>query len=467
MRYVSTRGQAAPVSFLDAVLAGLAPDGGLYVPESWPSLGGWVREAGVRDYASVASVVLQQFAGDDLSPKARHEITSRAYGPDAAFDTGAITPLTQLGANRWLLDLARGPSLAFKDIAMQLIAPLYDYALAARDQRLTVVCATSGDTGGAAVEALKSSDRTDLFVLLPKGRVSDVQRRFMTASGAANVHAIEIDSDFDACQAIVKSLFADEGFATRASLSGVNSINWARIVAQSVYFLRTASALSGPGLVDFVVPSGNMGDAFAGYLAKKLGAPIGRIGLATNANNILARALQSGRYERAAQSLATLSPAMDIQVASNFERLLYDATGDANVVAAAYRSMAQSGGFDVPPAALEKMRETLTGVDADDAMTLREIAQAYKQDGLLICPHTAVGFGAFGDEPKWFDRPTVFLATAHPAKFPETVAQATGVIPPLPAKCADLYERPEKFDALPADAEVVKQFIRERSRAWS
>jgi len=467
MRYISTRGSAPPVSFLDAVLAGLAPDGGLYVPESWPSLGAWVREAGVRDYAGVASVVLEQFAGADLSPTARHEITSRAYGPNAAFDTRAVTPLIQLGANHWLLDLARGPSLAFKDIAMQLIAPLYDYALSARNQRLTVICATSGDTGGAAVEALKTSDRTDLFVLLPKGRVSEVQRRFMTASGAANVHAIEIDSDFDACQAIVKTLFADSDFAACASLSGVNSINWARIVAQSVYFLRTASALSAPGPVDFVVPSGNMGDAFAGFVAKKLGAPIGRIGVATNSNNILARALQSGRYERAAQSLATLSPAMDIQVASNFERLLYDATGDAAAVAAAYRDMAQSGGFDVPPAALEKMRETFTGIDADDAMTTREIAEACKEYGMLICPHTAVGFGAFGDEPKWFDRPAVFLATAHPAKFPETVEAATGVRPPLPAKCADLYQRPEKFDPLPADAEAVKQYIRERSRAWS
>ncbi len=467
MRYISTRGHAPPASFLDAVLAGLAPDGGLYVPESWPSLGAFVREAGVRDYAGVASVVLGAFAGDALSPAARHEITQRAYGPQSAFDTTAITPLIQLGANHWLLDLARGPSLAFKDIAMQLIGPLYDYALAARDQRLSVVCATSGDTGGAAVEALKTSDRADLFVLLPKGRVSEVQRRFMTASGGAHVHAIEIDSDFDACQAIVKALFADADFTARASLSGVNSINWARIVAQSVYFLRTASALSAPGPVDFVVPSGNMGDAFAGFVAKKLGAPVGRIGLATNSNNILARAIQTGRYARAPQSLATLSPAMDIQVASNFERLLHDATGDTDIVAGAYRAMAQSGGFDVPAPALEKMRETFSGVSADDAATLREMAQAYKQDGMLICPHTAVGFAAYGDEPKWGDRPTIFLATAHPAKFPETVAEATGVSPPLPAKCADLYERSEKFDPLPADAEAVKRYIRERSRAWS
>jgi threonine synthase len=468
MRYVSTRGGAPPVSFLDAVLAGLAPDGGLYVPESWPSLdAAYVRETGLRDYASVASVVLATFAGAELAPKALHDITQRAYGAGAAFDTSAITPLHQLGANHWLLDLARGPSLAFKDIAMQLIAPLYDHALAERARRLTVVCATSGDTGGAAVEALKRSERADLFVLLPRGRVSDVQRRFMTSSGGAHVHALEIDGDFDACQAIVKGMFADADFAGRAGLSGVNSINWARIVAQSVYFLRTASALSAPGPVDFVVPSGNMGDAFAGYVAMKLGAPIGRIGLATNSNDILARAIRTGRYERAASSAATLSPAMDIQVASNFERLLHDATGDAEEVARAYRALAQSGGFNVPAAALAAMRETFSGIAADDAMTLAKMAEAHKQDGLLICPHTAVGFAAYGDEPKWFDRPTTFLATAHPAKFPDTVEQATGVRPPLPAKCADLYQRPEKFDAMPADAEAVKRYISERSRAWA
>lgn len=466
MRYLSTRGAAAPVSFLDAVLAGLAPDGGLYVPDSWPALHLPAAQAAIADYAGIAARVLQTFAGADLTAAECEAIAGRAYGADAAFDTRAITPLIQLGGGNWLLDLARGPSLAFKDIAMQLIAPLYDHALAQRDRRLAVVCATSGDTGGAAVEALKKSDRVDLFVLLPKGRVSDVQRRFMTASAAANVFAIEIDSDFDACQAIVKALFADADFAARASLSGVNSINWARIVAQSVYFIRSAAALSAAGPVDFVVPSGNMGDAFAGYVAKKLGAPIGRIGLATNANNILARALQTGRYERAAQSQATISPAMDIQVASNFERLLFDASGDAGLVSGAYRALAQSGGFDLPPAALEKMRETFSGADADDMRTSQTIARLHTQEGLLICPHTAVGFSAYADDAPRAN-PRVFLATAHPAKFPETVAEATGFTPPLPLKCADLYQRAEKLDPLPPDAEAVKLYIRDRSRAWS
>lgn len=465
MRYVSTRGQAPPVSFMDAVLAGLAPDGGLYVPEHWPE-GDYLSRATVLGYSQVADAVLALFDGHEMPYTMRDTIAWEAYGAESAFDTLAVAPLIQLGGDRWLLDLARGPSLAFKDIAMQLIAQLYNYALYKSDRRLTVVCATSGDTGGAAVEALKGGERVDLFVLLPKGRVSEVQRRFMTASGGANVHAIEIDGDFDACQAILKALFADADFANRAKLSGVNSINWARIVAQSVYFVRSAFALSSYGPVDFVVPSGNMGDAFAGFVAKQMGAPIGRIQLATNANNILARALQTGRYERAPHSHATLSPAMDIQVASNFERLFYYATGDADQVAHAYRGMAQSGGFDVPPAALATMRETFVGAFADDAATLTAMHDVYKTEGLLICPHTAVGFAAYPQfSPR--ERPVVYLATAHPAKFPETVEQATGVRPPLPAKCADLYDRPEKLDPMPADAEAVKAYIRERSRAWS
>jgi threonine synthase len=467
MRYVSTRGQAPPVSFLDAVLAGMAPDGGLYVPETWPRLGAVVRNAALRDYASVASVVIEAFSGADLGASDLHAIAARAYGPGSAFDTAAVTPLMQLGSNRWLLDLARGPSLAFKDIAMQLIGPLYDHALERRGQRLSVVCATSGDTGGAAVEALKGRDRVDLFVLLPKGRVSEVQRRFMTASGDRHVHAIEIDSDFDACQAIVKTLFADRDFTARASLSGVNSINLARIVAQSVYFVRSASALCGPGEVDFIVPSGNLGDAFAGYVAKRMGAPIGRIGIATNANDILARALNSGRYERAATSKATLSPAMDIQVASNFERLAYDTLGgDGAATASLFRSLAQSGGFDIPAAALAEMCAIFAGRSASDAQTLQHIARQHVENGMLICPHTAVGFAAFADELGWDERPTVFLATAHPAKFPDTVERAAGVRPPLPAKCADLYDRPETLEALPADVDAVKRYIRERSRAW-
>jgi threonine synthase len=476
MRYISTRGGAPPVSFLDAVLAGMAPDGGLYVPESWPELGLSPRKVVFTHYGSVARHSLRAFAGDDLSEDDTIELVNEAYveaSPDPN-DTNwrakwpePVTPLRQLRVGDWLLELFHGPSLSFKDVAMQLIGPLYDLALTKRDARLTVVCATSGDTGGAAVEALKGRERVDLFVLTPKGRVSEVQRRFMTTSGAANVRVLEVDGDFDACQAIVKAMFADADFATRAQLSGVNSINWARIVAQSVYFQIAAHTYGGLGPVDFVVPTGNFGDAYSGWVAKQLGAPIGKIMLATNENDILARALNTGRYERGA-SKATLSPAMDIQVASNFERILFEALErDGEGVARLYAQLAQSGGFDIPPAALERLRADFAAAPVDDAETLQTMAWS-AQDDAPVCPHTAVGYAARSKVVDALSQnAVVFLATAHPAKFPETVERATGAAPPLPAKCADLFQRTEQFDSLAADADAVKQYIRERSRAWS
>ncbi len=475
MRYISTRGQAPPVSFLDAVLSGMAPDGGLYVPESWPELGLEPKRIVTTHYANVAKHALAAFAGDDLNDEDLL-IATDAYIdiPADPVDTAwrskwpeAVTPLRQIRVADWLLELFHGPSLSFKDVAMQLIGPLFDLALTKRDARLSVICATSGDTGGAAVEALKGRERADLVVLTPKGRVSDVQRRFMTCSGADNVHAIEVDGDFDACQAIVKALFADQSFARRAQLSGVNSINWARIVAQSVYYQVAAHTLCAHGPVDFIVPTGNFGDAYSGWVAKQMGAPVGRIVLATNANDILVRALQTGRYERGA-SQATLSPAMDIQIASNFERILFEALDrDAAAVSRLYAQLAQSGGFDIPPVALEKLCADFAAAHVDDAETLQTIAWSAEDDA-AICPHTAVGYAT---RSKVVDKLTggsvVFLATAHPAKFPETVEQAAGARPALPAKCADLFQRSEKFDSLPADAEAVKQYIRERSRAWS
>lgn len=474
MRYISTRGQAPPVSFLDAVLNGMAPDGGLYVPESWPAaIFENVRvKPGIDTYAETARLVLAAFAGEDLSAQEAAQLADEAYWSHTFVDEGrirrwppAVTPLVQIDSGDWILELFRGPSLSFKDIAMQLIAPLYDVALAKRDQRLSVVCATSGDTGGAAVEALKGRERVDLFVLLPKGRVSDVQRHFMTASGASNVHAVEIVGDFDDCQRIVKAMFADQAFVQRAALSGVNSVNWARIVAQSVYFHIASAALAAPGPVNFVVPTGNFGDAFSGYVAKKTGALIDKITLATNSNDILTRALKSGRYERAEQSHATLSPAMDIQFASNFERILFEALGrDGDAVSRLYSRFAQSGGFDIPPDALSRLRADFLSDTASNAETLASMKAWWAGgEGYLMCPHTAVGLhvGAGVEAAR------VFFATAHPAKFPDTVERATGVRPQLPAKCADLFERSEKFDSLPADAEAVKQYIRERSRAWS
>lgn len=474
MRYISTRGQAPPVSFLDAVLSGMAPDGGLYVPESWPELGLEPKQVVRRHYASVARHALKAFAGDDLDdedvliasdayidiPPTPNDLNWQGRWPEA------VTPLRQIRVADWSLELFHGPSLSFKDVAMQLIGPLYELALKKRDARLSVICATSGDTGGAAVEALKNRERVDLFVLAPKGRVSDVQRRFMTTANAPNVFAIEVDGDFDACQAIVKSLFADRDFASRAHLSGVNSINWARIVAQSVYYQIAAHTFA-HGPVDFVVPTGNFGDAYSGWVAKQMSAPIGAIILGTNANDILVRALNTGRYERGA-SQATISPAMDIQVASNFERILFEALDrDGAAVARLYAQLAQSGGFDIPAPALERLRAEFAAASADDDTTLQTIRWS-AQDHELICPHTAVGHAARSlAHQALTGGPVVLLATAHPAKFPDTVERATGKRPDLPPAHADLFQRSEKFDSLPADGEAVMQYIRERSRAWS
>lgn len=474
MQYVSTRGGAAPVSFIDAVLAGLAPDGGLYVPETWPTLRPYLREnRGALGFAGAAAEALYLFGEGDLSFAGAAALADRAYGAGSRFAHPAVAPLKQLADTTWLMELFHGPSLAFKDVAMQLIDALYDEALTQRDERLTVVCATSGDTGGAAVEALKGSDRVDLFVMLPAGRVSDVQRRFMTASGAANVHPILIDGDFDDCQALLKALFADRAFAEAAHLSGVNSISWARVVAQTTYYITASYALGGPqglggGPVHFVVPTGNFGDAFAGHVARAMGAPVGRILLATNSNDILPRTIATGRYERAKQSVATISPAMDIQVASNFERLVFEALGrDAASTRGRYESFAQSGGFDLPAPALAAIRKDISAVAVSEEETRAAMRAALGMQGELVCPHTAVALaaamkGADGWRP---DGPVVVLSTAHPAKFPETVEATTGMRPPLPAHAKDIFTRPERADPLPNDVDAVKRYVRERARA--
>ena len=470
MKYISTRGSSPPVSFLDAVLAGLAPDGGLYAPEQWPTTldrDDFRRSVGASHFSYGAVNALKAFAGDDLEWDEAATLTNEAYGR-AAWPT-TVTPLVHIGPGEWVLELFHGPSLSFKDVAMQLIGPLYDLALTKRNRRLSVLCATSGDTGGAAVEALKNRERIDLFVLMPKGRVSDVQRLFMTASGASNVHAIEIDGDFDACQAIVKGLFADREFTNRAQLSAVNSINWARIVAQSVYFHIAANALSGSGPVNFAVPTGNFGDAYSGYVAKKMGAPIGKILLATNANDILTRTLATGRYERAPQSFATLSPAMDIQVSSNFERALFEAIArDGGAVKRHYDQFVQSGGFDVPPPALRALRENFAAAAVSDDETLLAMRNKFDDGrGYLACPHTSVALQALTKLEAPMPAPVVTLATAHPAKFPDTIKDGVGMRPHLPAKCADLLERLEKVEAMANNLAAVKEFVRTRSRAWA
>jgi threonine synthase len=428
------------------------------MPESWPRLSkGALKAAATAPYAQTAAEVLKLFAGKDLSEQDCIGLCDEAYGGQWA--NPGIAPLQQVGPGEYILELFHGPSLAFKDVAMQLLAGLYTFALEARDRRLSIICATSGDTGGAAVEALKDSHRVDLFVLLPEGRVSDVQRRFMTGSGADNVHALLLDGDFDGAQAIVKALFADQAFAQSVGLSPVNSINWARIVAQSVYYVTTACALSAGGPVNFTVPSGNFGDALAGYVAKQIGAPIGTIMIATNANDGIAQAFETGTYQKTAASTATLSPAMDISVASNFERIVFEAVGrQADRLKPLYDQFAQSSSYDLPDDALTFLKAHFDAWAVDDTETRWALGDCFDQTGEIICPHTAVGWRArLGEGDQAGAR--VLLATAHPAKFPEIVAEVLGVNPPLPRHCADLFDRPERFERLSCDVGAIKAFI--------
>ncbi len=370
MQYVSTRGEAPPLGFIDVTLAGLARDGGLYVPESWPKLSPQDdRGLAGRPYAEVAVEVIRPFVGDTISEADLSRMAREAYG---TFRHPAVVPLAQLGPGSFLLELFHGPTLAFKDVAMQLLARLMDHALAARGERTTIVVATSGDTGGAAVEAFRGRARADLFVLFPKGRISDVQRRMMTTAADDNVHALAIEGTFDDCQAIVKGLFNHHAFRDRVRLSGVNSINWARIVAQTVYYFTAAAALGAPHRkVAFTVPTGNFGDIFAGYVAERMGLPIDRLVIATNVNDILARTLATGTYEPR-EVVPTSSPSMDIQISSNFERLLFEAYGrDGKAVRALMASLAQSRSFSISSGALAEIRALFSANRADEQEVVR------------------------------------------------------------------------------------------------
>ena len=464
MRYVSTRGEAPPLGFVDVTLAGLARDGGLYVPETWPRLSAAeIASFAGKPYAEVAVEVIRPFVGDGISESDLSRLAREAYG---AFRHPAVVPLTQLNPGTFLLELFHGPTLAFKDVAMQLLTRLMDLALAARGERSTVVVATSGDTGGAAVEAFRGRERADLFVLYPRGRISDVQRRMMTAANEANVHAIAIEGTFDDCQAIVKGLFNHHAFRDRVRLSGVNSINWARIVAQVVYYFTAAVALGAPHRkVAFTVPTGNFGDIFAGYVAARMGLPIERLTIATNVNDILVRTLATGAYD-VRDVVATSSPSMDIQVSSNFERLLFEAYGrDARAVRALMGSLAQSRHFTVAGRALAEIRATFSADRADEEETAAAIRTVRRETGRMIDPHTAVGVAVAEKEIRDSAVPMVVLATAHAAKFPDAVAAACGARPALPEWLADLPGRPERATSLPVDQGGVEKFILAASRA--
>ncbi|GAB4066607.1 threonine synthase [Ancylobacter sonchi] len=463
MRYISTRGEAPALAFSDALLAGLARDGGLYVPEAYPALApaDIARLAG-HSYAEVAGRVIAPFVDAAFAPNVLAPMLDEAY---ASFRHVATTPLVQIAPNRFVLELFHGPTLAFKDVAMQLLGRMMDHVLVERDARATIVGATSGDTGSAAIEAFRGRARTDVFILYPAGRVSEVQRRQMTTVPDANVHAIAVEGTFDDCQGHVKALFNDHAFRDRLALAGVNSINWARIVAQVVYYFYAGVALGAPHRpVSFVVPTGNFGDILAGYVAKQMGLPVARLAIATNVNDILARTLATGRYE-VTGVVPSSSPSMDIEVSSNFERLLFDAHDrDAGAVRGLMASLAQSGSFSPRNEALAAIRAEFDAGRADEQETAATIARVRAETGYLLDPHTAVAVAVaekLKHDPKV---PQVVLSTAHPAKFPDAVEKACGERPALPPHLADLLERPERTPTLPNDIAAIRAYIEAHAR---
>jgi threonine synthase len=464
MRYLSTRGEAPALGFVDAMLAGLARDGGLYVPESWPALDrAAIAGFAGRPYAEVAVEVMRPFVGGALDDAGLARMAQEAYG---TFRHPATVPLTQIAPNTFVLELFHGPTLAFKDVAMQLLSRLMDHALRQRGERTTIVVATSGDTGGAAVEAFRGRDQVDVVVLYPHGRISDVQRRMMTTATDANVHAVAVEGTFDDCQALVKALFNHHAFRDRVRLSAVNSINWARVVAQVVYYFTAAVALGAPHRkVAFTVPTGNFGDVFAGYVAQRMGLPVDRLVIATNVNDILARALATGAYE-IRDVIPTTSPSMDIQVSSNFERLLFDAYGrDPQPVRALMGSLAQSKRFTVASHALAVIRDGFSAAHAGEDEVTATMRATWREAGYCIDPHTAVALAVAEKETRDPSVPMVVLSTAHPAKFPDAVEAACGVKPKLPEWLGDLATRRERITVLPADQTAVEAFVLDVSRA--
>jgi threonine synthase len=464
LRYISTRGEAPALGFLDATLTGLARDGGLYVPERWPQLApAAIAAFAGRPYAEVAVEIIRPFVGEAVAETVLLRLAREAYG---TFAHPAVAPLTQYGANEFLLELFHGPTLAFKDVAMQFLARLMDHALEQRGERATIAVATSGDTGGAAVEAFRGRQRIDLVVLFPQGRISDVQRRMMTTVADNNIHTIAVEGTFDDCQALVKAMFNHHAFRDRVRLAGVNSINWARIVAQTVYYFTAAVALGAPHRpIAFTVPTGNFGDIFAGYVARRMGLPVDRLVIATNVNDILVRTLATGRYD-VRDVVATSSPSMDIQVSSNFERLLFEAYGrDGSAVAALMGSLAQSGSFTISPRALADIRAGFSADRASEEEVAATIRTVLRETGRCIDPHTAVGVAVAEKEHRDPAVPMVVLSTAHAAKFPDAVAAACGIRPGLPERIADLGARPEHVTSLPADQGRIEHFVLAASRA--
>lgn len=461
MRYISTRGSAPALAFDEVLLAGLARDGGLYVPESWPRLSKAELSA-LRglDYPELAYRVMRPFVGGRIADETFAALVRDAY---AGFEHKAIAPLKQLGPDDWLLELFHGPTLAFKDFALQLIGRLFEHVLKRRGERVAIVGATSGDTGSAAIEACRDKDAIDIFMLHPAGRISDVQRRQMTTVAAANVWNIAIEGSFDDCQELVKGMFNDRPFRDSHRLGAVNSINWARIMGQIPYYIWAAIALGAPDRkVAFAVPTGNFGNVFAGYAAREMGLPVRQLVVGSNRNDILTRFFEAGAMERRAVE-PTLSPSMDIQVSSNFERLLFDLLArDGAKLTAALEAFRKEGRLPIARAAWLKARRLFSGHRLDDEATTAAMARLYRETGELIDPHSAIGVMAGRAMREDRSVPMVALATAHPAKFPDAVEAATGVRPALPARLGALLHRPERLVTLANELKEVEAFVRDR-----
>jgi threonine synthase len=463
MRYISTRGEAKALDFAGVLLAGLASDGGLFVPATWPKLptAKLAAFAG-RAYPQVAAEVMQPFVGTSIRPAVFRRLVAEAA---ATFDHASVAPLRELGPNLWLMELFHGPTLAFKDVALQLLARLFDQALGRHGRRATIVGATSGDTGAAAIAACRGRGNLDIFILHPAGRVSDAQRRQMTTVTDANVHNLAIKGSFDDCQALVKALFGDPALRAERQLVAINSINWARVMAQIVYYVTAAVALGAPRrAVSFAVPTGNFGDVYAGYAASRMGLPVERLIVATNRNDILARFFATGEY-RSRKVMPTSSPSMDIQVASNFERLLFDLCGrDGRATAALMAEFAAQGRFRLGGKPLAAARRLFQGARVSEAQTRAEIARCYRETGIVIDPHTAVALAAARRhaDPA---TPTVVLATAHPAKFPQAIQRAIGKAPEIPPALEAALGGAERCAHLDADFAAVRAYIKQRSRS--
>jgi threonine synthase len=450
--YRSTRGRAPEIGFADTLLGGLAPDGGLYLPDAWPSLDGLPE----GDYSAVAAAVMAPFVAGSIDQDSFVEMVAEAY---TTFRHAEVCPLVELEDGHYLLELFHGPTLAFKDVALQLVGRLFDHELRRRNERITIVGATSGDTGSAAMDSVRGSELIDMVILFPQGRTSEVQRRQMTTLDAPNVHAVAIDGTFDDCQDLVKAMFADEPFRDRVRLSAVNSINWARVMAQLVYYVWAVQQLDrGQQPTTFCVPTGNFGNVFAGHGARRMGLPVDRLIVASNTNDILTRLLVSGEM-RAEQVVPTLSPSMDIQISSNLERLLFELLGeDGAATEALLRTFRQTGVAALTSDQHQQLVAEFVGGRCSDDETLSIIADVQLRHGMLVDPHTAVGIGTARAQRR-ADETVVTLATAHPAKFPDAVEQATGIRPALPEHLADLFERDEQVSRLPNDLTMVEDFV--------